>query len=87
MTVSGALTSLVGRQRQISELTRLLSPARLVTLTGAGGVGKTRRALAVAQELRETFADGIAFVDLAPLIDPLDGTPTIGRTTGLGETG
>jgi predicted ATPase/DNA-binding CsgD family transcriptional regulator len=87
MTSTGALTSLVGRQREISELTRLLSPARLVTLTGAGGVGKTRLALAVAQELGETFADGVAFVDLAPLIDANGVLPAIARTIGIRDDG
>src|SRR5438094_642425 len=64
------LTRLVGRQAERATLRDLLSANRLVTLTGPGGSGKTRLALAVAAELTETFADGVAFVDLAPLRDP-----------------
>ena len=61
--------------------------ARLVTLTGAGGVGKTRLALAVAEELGETFADGVAFVDLAPASDPESVPPAIARTLGIPDDG
>ena len=63
------LTSFIGRQRETAEVQRLLADHRLVTLTGAGGVGKTRLALTVAAELPERFADGIWFVDLAPVTD------------------
>src|SRR5262249_45271446 len=64
------LTTFVGREREIAEVQRLLGRARLLTLTGAGGVGKTRLALQVANELLPTFSDGVWFVDLAPLSDP-----------------
>jgi predicted ATPase/DNA-binding CsgD family transcriptional regulator len=57
----------IGRRREIAEIKRLLSQSRLLTLTGTGGTGKTRLALKVAAEIAETFADGICFVDLAPL--------------------
>jgi predicted ATPase/DNA-binding CsgD family transcriptional regulator len=80
-------TSFVGRERELTEVPRLLSRARLVTLTGAGGVGKTRLALAVAEDLGPGFADGIAFVDLAPLMDP-DAVPAaIARTLGIRDDG
>ncbi len=64
------LTSFIGREREIAEIKRLLSTTRLLTLTGAGGAGKTRLALQVAEELIEQYAEGVWFVDLAPLSDP-----------------
>jgi predicted ATPase/DNA-binding SARP family transcriptional activator len=64
-------TSLVGRRLEIDELTGLLrGSARLVTLTGPGGIGKTRLALQTAHELADAFTDGVWFVGLAPLADP-----------------
>jgi non-specific serine/threonine protein kinase len=64
------LTSFVGRQRQIAELTALLPTTRLLTLTGAGGCGKTRLALELAHRVHETFPDGVWLIDLAPLTEP-----------------
>ncbi|MEU6083429.1 LuxR C-terminal-related transcriptional regulator [Streptomyces sp. NPDC047108] len=64
------LTSFVGRRRQVAEAKRLLSDARLLTLTGPGGVGKTRLALRVADAARRSFRDGVRFVELAELRDP-----------------
>lgn len=66
------LTSFVGRTRELAETRALLERARLVTLTGVGGGGKTRLALQSAQSVAEQFADGAWFVDLAPLSDPAD---------------
>lgn len=63
------LTSFVGRRRELSATRRLLSSSRLLTLTGSGGVGKTRLALRMATEVRRTFADGVWFVELAALRD------------------
>lgn len=64
------LTSFVGRERELAEVELLLSASRLVTLTGAGGSGKTRLAIQIANSVSETFADGLRLVDLAPLRDP-----------------
>ncbi len=64
------LTSLVGREREIGEVGRLLAEARLLTLTGPGGSGKTRLALAVAARVLEGFEDGVWLVELASLSDP-----------------
>nr|WP_145909202.1 LuxR C-terminal-related transcriptional regulator [Kitasatospora viridis] len=64
------LTSFVGRQRDIVGIRRLLGAARLLTLTGVAGVGKTRLALEAAAASRKGFPDGVWLVDLAPLSDP-----------------
>jgi non-specific serine/threonine protein kinase len=64
------LTSFIGREREIADAQRLLLSAHLVTLTGAGGSGKTRLALKVATAEGETFSDGVWLVDLAPLREP-----------------
>ncbi len=62
---------LIGRARELAEISSLLrSEARLVTLTGTGGVGKTRLAIALAAELACEFADGVVFVSLAAVRDP-----------------
>src|SRR3712207_4424398 len=73
--LSSPLTPLVGRERELEEIRVVLlggSEVRLLTLTGIGGVGKTRLAMEVARSsLAEGhFADGVAFVALAPLRDP-----------------
>jgi len=64
------LTSFVGRRRELAEGRRQLSASRLVTLTGVGGVGKTRLAMRMAAEVRRTVSDGVWFVELASLQDP-----------------
>src|SRR5512133_2756823 len=68
------LTSFVGRERELAEVSRLLAQAaagsRLVTLTGPGGCGKTRLALRVADDFGGAYAEGVAIVELAPLADP-----------------
>lgn len=63
------LTSFVGREPQLAELRRLLHRARLVTLTGPGGAGKTRLALRLAAETLDRFPDGVWLLDLAPMGD------------------
>jgi hypothetical protein len=60
-------TSFIGREREIVEVKRTLSMTRLLTLTGAGGSGKTRLALEVARDLIRTYPDGVWLVELAPL--------------------
>ena len=61
------LTSFVGREDDVAEITSLLQQHRLVTLTGSGGVGKTRASLQVAANLIDGFGDGVWFIELAPL--------------------
>jgi predicted ATPase/transposase len=81
------LTDLVGRGWERAEVARLLMRTRLLTLTGAGGCGKTRLALAVAADVAGAFADGVRFVALAPVRDTgLVGT-TIAQALGVRETG
>jgi predicted ATPase/class 3 adenylate cyclase len=63
----GLLSAFIGRDRELSEIGTLITSSRLVTLTGAGGCGKTRLALQAAAELLEGTAEGVWFVDLAPV--------------------
>ncbi len=63
------LTSFVGREAELTQLRDLVSENRLVTLTGAGGAGKTRLAIQVAGQVTAEFTDGIRYVDLAPITD------------------
>ena len=64
------LTSFIGREDEIRELSQKVNAQRLVTLTGSGGTGKTRLALQVAGQVLEGFPDGVFLVELAPLSDP-----------------
>src|SRR5438132_4049685 len=64
------LTSFVGREQEIAQLKELVTTNRLVTLTGAGGAGKTRLAIEVASRLTDAFPDGVWLVELAALSDP-----------------
>ena len=77
------LTGLVGRRQDCAELRRLLSESRLVTLTGFGGVGKTRLALQVASELQRAFPDGAWFVPLGELSDGSLMAETVATTLGI----
>jgi predicted ATPase len=80
-------TPLVGREHALKEIEGSLngSEVRLLTLTGIGGVGKTRLAVEAAHEAESHFPDGVAFVDLAPLRDPALLVSTIARSLGLRE--
>src|SRR5688500_11067195 len=70
------LTSFIGRKRERAAIKRLLSSTRLLTLTGAGGSGKTRLSLEVAAEILNDFEDGVILVALAPIRDPRLVIPT-----------
>ena len=80
-----SLTSFVGREREIREVSSLLRrpDVRLVTLTGPGGVGKTRLALRVAECLEADCPDGVAFVDLTSVATPDLFAPTVAHALGL----
>ena len=77
------LTSFVGRRHELAETRRLLATSRLVTLTGVGGVGKTRLALRAAAEARRAFPDGVWYVPLAELRDPALLAHTIAAALGV----
>ncbi|WP_204011770.1 ATP-binding protein [Virgisporangium aurantiacum] len=68
--VPAELSSFVGRQDELTQVKRLLSTYRMVTLTGVGGVGKTRLALRTATEVRRAFPDGAWFIDLGGVLPP-----------------
>ena len=82
-------TPLIGREQEVAAVLRLLSreEVRLVTLTGPGGIGKTRLGLQVAAEFRDAFPDGVYFVNLAPISDPTFVVSTIAQTLELKESG
>ncbi|MCT9932326.1 LuxR C-terminal-related transcriptional regulator [Planotetraspora sp. A-T 1434] len=76
------VTSFVGRRQELAEIKRLLTASRLVTLTGVGGVGKTRLALRAASEQHRAF-DGVWLIDLAGLDDPSLVPQAVAATVGL----
>ncbi len=80
-------TPFIGREKEVAAVGHLVQreDVRLVTLTGPGGVGKTRLGLQVAAELSDRFADGVVFVNLAPLSDPTLVVPTIAQVLGIPE--
>jgi predicted ATPase len=82
-------TSLIGRERAVGEVARLLGRpgVRLVTLTGPGGVGKTRLAVAVGERLRDWFAAGTVLVPLEAITDPGLVLAAIGRAAGADLAG
>jgi predicted ATPase/transcriptional regulator with XRE-family HTH domain len=86
-SVPTPLTRLIGREVEIGALRTILQrdDVRFVTLTGAGGTGKTRLAIAVATEMGDAFPDGVVFVDLSPLTDPTLVVPTIATSLGVRE--
>ena len=80
------LTSFVGRRRELQEVTELLQASRLLTLTGPGGIGKTRLALEVARRVRAQFPGGVWWIDLASVTDPAFVLDEVARTLGVSVT-
>jgi|SRR5665811_176574 len=79
------MTPLLGREAEIDAVLALLDSGntRLLTLTGPGGVGKTRLAIEVARRVEPDFADGVCFVPLAPVSDPALAMPAVARSLGV----
>jgi predicted ATPase/class 3 adenylate cyclase len=82
-------TALIGREQEVATVCSLLrrADARLVTLTGPGGMGKTRLGLQVAADLLDDFTNGVYFVNLAPISDPAPVPSAIAKALGIVEAG
>ncbi len=79
------LTSFIGREKEIAEIKNLMEHNRLVTLTGSGGVGKTRHALQIGAELLDVFADGVWQIELASVSNPDLVLPSVAAVLGVHE--
>src|SRR5271169_5032029 len=79
----GATTSFIGRESEVAELQAVVKAHRLVTLTGVGGVGKTRLALEVAARLADEFPDGVWFFELAAVTDPAAVPDAVAAVLGI----
>src|SRR5262249_15559358 len=78
-------TSFVGRAHEMAEVNDLLQGTHLLTVTGSGGVGKTRLALQVAADRLDLYPDGVWLIELAPLADPALVPPTVAAVLGVRE--
>src|SRR6185369_910117 len=87
-TLPLSLTPLLGREKEVETIVKLLSrfDVRLVTLVGPPGVGKTRLAIHVVNEIAGLFAHGAVFIDLAPLKDPQEMLAALANVLGIQET-
>ena len=86
-TLPTQATAFFGREREIEEVAELIGAARLLTLTGPGGTGKTRLSLEVAAAVAERYPDGVSFVPLGPITAPELVIPAIAREVGLPDRG
>src|SRR5437762_13766384 len=80
-----AVNSFVGRDQELQETRRLFGSTRLLTLTGTGGVGKTRLVVQLAATLLDTYPDGVWLVELAPVVDPNRVARTVAGVLGVHE--
>ena len=80
------LTTFIGREKEIAAIKTSLNSARLVTLTGSGGTGKTRLSLEIASELLKSFPNGVWLIELAPLSAPEQIVTVLAQTFKLQET-
>ena len=85
-TLPAPVSSFIGRDHEVADVTHLLRSARLITLTGAGGSGKTRLALESGSQLAGAFAHGVCFVELAPVRKADDVVPAIARALNVHES-
>lgn len=81
------LTAFIGREQALADVSTLITGSRLVTLTGAGGCGKSRLALELARTLADRFEDGVAWIDLAPVTDAALVAGTLAAVLGVRHTG
>jgi predicted ATPase/class 3 adenylate cyclase len=79
------LTSFIGREKEMAEIEALLRSARLVTLTGSGGTGKSRLSVEIGRGELSSFTSGVWLIELAPLADPSQIIPTVAQVFGLQE--
>jgi predicted ATPase/DNA-binding SARP family transcriptional activator len=79
------ITSFIGREKEVDQITRLLGKNRLVTLTGSGGVGKTRLAIQSSNRLLDKFKDGVWWIDLVGLSDPALVSQAVAKVMDLHE--
>ena len=80
------LTSFIGRGKAVEQIVQLVDKNRFVTLTGPGGVGKTRLAIQSSQKMKNKFKDGVWWVELAPLTDPVLVPPAVGQVLGVRQS-
>ena len=85
--LSGPLTSFIGREKELTEIDRLLAGTRLLTLTGSGGCGKTRLALETSARVTREYPDGVWVVELASLTEPALVAQTVASILGVSKTG
>src|SRR6516165_3929090 len=81
----GELTEFVGRRAELALVRQTVGAARLVTLTGPGGIGKTRLAIEAASRARRAFRDGVQMAELGGLRDPALLVPEVARSLGLSD--
>ncbi|MCI0550828.1 MAG: helix-turn-helix domain-containing protein [Anaerolineae bacterium] len=83
--IPNAISSFVGREQELADVKKLVKSSRLVTFTGAGGIGKTRFAMQASSELLDSFEDGIWWVELAALHDPALVMGALAKALDVGE--
>lgn len=83
--VAEPLTSFIGRERELVQIKRLLSSTRLLTLVGVDGIGETRYVLQVSAEVIDAYRDGVWWVELASISDPLLVPTTVAQVLGVQE--